>query len=137
VSTELWVSASIQDHCRVLAAGGDVDLQSAPRFREALSGALLPGTPLVLDLSEILFMDSAGLKELARAHRDATAMHSRLLVIPSSAVTRVLELSGVATTLTLCRARADALQSAQAWPSTEPLAALDDTGELSQPEPLP
>ena len=136
MSTELWVSASIQDGYRILAAGGDVDMQSAPRFREALSGALLPGAPLILDLSGILFMDSAGLKELARAHRAAKARRSRLIVIPSSAATRVLELSGVAATLTLCPTRADAVKYAHALPSTEPVAALDDTTELPQPEPL-
>ena len=110
-------------------------MQSAPRFREALAGALLPGAPLVLDLSGILFMDSAGLKELARAHRDATAMHSHLLVIPSSAVTRVLELAGVTTTLTLCPTRTDALQFAQTWPSTGPAAAIDDDATAKLPNP--
>lgn len=136
MSTELWVSASIQDDCRILAAGGDVDMQSAPRFRDALAGALLPGAPLVLDLTEIAFMDSAGLKELARAHRDATANHSRLILVPSDAVTRVLELSGVAGALALCPTRAHALRTAQAWPDSETVVAVDG-GATRAPEPDP
>jgi anti-sigma B factor antagonist len=135
MSTELWVSASIQDDCPILAAGGDVDMQSAPHLRDALAGVLLPGAPVVLDLSEIAFMDSAGLKELARAHRDAEEGGSRLVVIASGAVTRVLELSGVASVLTLCSTRADALSYARERPSTQPPVTLDGAAAFLRPEP--
>lgn len=45
---------------------GELDFDSADRFRAAIAEAVSPDVPeLVLDMSEVTFMDSSGLRELA------------------------------------------------------------------------
>ena len=72
---------------------GDIDSETAPRLESALSTALLDGaSDLVLDLSEVSFLSSAGLGVLIGVHRDA----QRLRVEPGNRIVdRVIELTGL------------------------------------------
>jgi anti-sigma B factor antagonist len=80
--------------CRV---SGDVDISCSPALREQLLAALEPPRPrLVLDLSEVTFMDASGLGALMAARRRSLLLGGGLrLVAPSSSVRRVLEASGL------------------------------------------
>jgi len=57
---------------------GDVDLATAPQLAEVL-GQFANGT-LRVDLSEVTFLDSSGLRTLLHAHRDATRAGRRMVV---------------------------------------------------------
>jgi anti-sigma B factor antagonist len=76
---------------------GELDLSSAPRLDEALRRPELRGSPwLVIDLRELQFMDSTGLRALLTAHsRAAEAGHRLTLVVGEGAVGRLIELTGV------------------------------------------
>jgi anti-sigma B factor antagonist len=75
----------------LLVATGELDIMGAPRLLEAMprEGA----GRVVIDLSEVEFMDSSGLRSLLEA-RTAAADAGRpfALARPSAAVARVLEL---------------------------------------------
>ena len=61
---------------------------------------ILPGGGVVVaDLSEITFLDSSGLGVLVQAHRTATERDSRLLVVASPPVRKLLRLTGLDTVL--------------------------------------
>jgi anti-sigma B factor antagonist len=79
------------DGAVVITARGELDLVGAPRLLQALPSE--GSAPVVLDLREVGFMDSSGLRSLLEA-RQACAAAGREFAIarPSEAVTRVLEL---------------------------------------------
>jgi anti-sigma B factor antagonist len=76
---------------------GELDLAGVDRAREAIEQAeSTPGGLLVLDLSELDFIDSTGLEVLLRAARRAHDTGRRLIVQrPSRYVRRLLELTAI------------------------------------------
>lgn len=76
-----------------LVVAGELDIATAPEFRERCARELGNGAQLiVLDLSKVTFMDSSGLHALLGAHKNDSG---RLRIIISPAVTRVIDISGV------------------------------------------
>ena len=80
-----------------LHVGGDVDLATAGELRKHLEMVIgASAGDIVVDLSEVTFLDSAGLVVLLRAHRQLADANRRLTVSnPSRDVHRVLELTDV------------------------------------------
>jgi anti-sigma B factor antagonist len=93
------VSVTVSDagpDVRVTAVG-EVDSTSAPVLREHLD-ALLDGEvrEFTVDLSQVTFLDSAGLCVLAAAHRRAVRQDVTMRVLASSrAVIRPLQITGL------------------------------------------
>ena len=83
---------------------GELDMLTSPRLHEELDRLLTFGCVHVdLDLSEVSFLAAAGLAVLARAdHRFQEASGRLLLVRPSRASRRVLSITGLDATLTIC-----------------------------------
>lgn len=82
----------------VLRLGGELEEASVERARAALEQALAqPGRQLVLDLSELEFMDSTGIWLMVEAHRRCVEAGIRLSLegSPRPAVAQALRLSGV------------------------------------------
>lgn len=84
------------DHVLVTVAG-DVDLAAHTQFQAELDQSWdAAATDLVLDCSQVTFLDSMGLRVLVHAmQRAAAANHTLSLAAPSQPVLRVLELAGV------------------------------------------
>jgi len=76
---------------------GEIDADTAWRFREAVLGAYLAdGRDVVLDLAGVGFVDSSGISALVALHRRLQAENARLAVrSPRPGVTKVLQLTGV------------------------------------------
>ncbi|MFD5613404.1 STAS domain-containing protein [Kitasatospora sp. NPDC127060] len=80
----------------VVRASGDVDLAAAPRLRRDLAHALAAHHDVVLDLSEVEFMDCAGLGALVEALNQADRQGRRLALRGTGPrVARLLELTGL------------------------------------------
>jgi len=78
---------------------GEIDMSTVPTFEKALSSALdAKHERLMIDLSEVNFMDSSGLNALVRA-RDAMEDTGVEMVISgvSNQVHRLFEVSGLMT----------------------------------------
>jgi RND superfamily putative drug exporter len=79
--SRLSVDVQREDARVSLALGGELDIETAPQFRERLAEAEQDAKTIVVDLRDVTFMDSCGIGELAgaqqRAHRDGR----RLVVI--------------------------------------------------------
>lgn len=83
---------------RVIRVGGELDLSTVPSLEQELGAALeRPEGGVVVDLSDLEFIDSTGIAVLVRAMGDGDG-ESRLRFVPSrsEAVVRVLEMTGVA-----------------------------------------
>lgn len=104
----IWVERTVENHSVVVRAGGELDLRAAPVLGEQLALAeaiVVPPAPVVLDLTGIEFMGSAGLSLLMEHHERCLALGTRLLIVPgSSAVTRPLMVTGLDRVLNLTAA---------------------------------
>jgi anti-anti-sigma factor len=92
-----------------IAPSGELDIASAPEFESAIAEAAAePGAELVLDLRELTFMDSTGLRALAQTNARAEE-HGFALSIwrGPRQIERVLEISGLAELLPLVDAPPD------------------------------
>jgi|RhiMethySRZTD1v2_1073278.scaffolds.fasta_scaffold26006_2 anti-anti-sigma factor len=89
-------SADSGQWCR-LTVGGDVDVDTAPRLRQAVADALVRGRRHVaVDMSHVSFLDSTGLTALLTARQDAIAAGGSLqLSGASAAVVRLLEIASL------------------------------------------
>jgi anti-sigma B factor antagonist len=124
-SSERVVRLSVREHRRAgertLVLSGELDLASRPLLDEAVSCVQWRDTAaLVLDLSEVAFMDSTGLHGVLAA-KTLCAEHgcTFVLVRGSSQVQRLFELSGVIDELPFRGAAAHAhpeQREATAWP---------------------
>lgn len=81
---------------RVMHVVGEVDTLTAPVLRNRLDEQLAEIGLLVLDLSEVTFLGSAGLAVLVAAKDQADRFQHRLRIVPGSRiVTRALEATGL------------------------------------------
>ena len=79
---------------RVLRLIGELDISGADALAEAISALGDGADPVTLDMTELTFMDSSGLRELLRAAREDEARTIRL-VAPGPSVRKVLDIAGV------------------------------------------
>ncbi|WP_072479971.1 STAS domain-containing protein [Amycolatopsis australiensis] len=99
-----------QDDTAVLRVAGALDLALAPKLRQLAERAsrLEPAT-LVIDLTGVTFLASAGMAELVRAHRGLT-VSSPVRVVASGRITlRPLELTRLTDELAIYPSLAEAL----------------------------
>jgi anti-sigma B factor antagonist len=69
---DLSVERRSESSVSVVSVAGEVDVHSAPRLREGVSAELTPGaSAVVVDLSEVGFLDSTGLGALVSARTTA------------------------------------------------------------------
>jgi anti-sigma B factor antagonist len=89
----------------VITLSGDVDSGTAPRLQQVVSDALADpdAGPVVIDMTDVSFLSSAGLGALVEAHHDADRHGEPLRVVVDHArpVLRPLQLSGLDQVLTL------------------------------------
>jgi len=87
--------ASVGPDRHVVALRGELDLAAADRAWAELEPLLTAGSVVVLDGTDLEFLDSSGLRVLALAAHRARARSAGLrLVAPQRAVQRTLELAG-------------------------------------------
>jgi anti-sigma B factor antagonist len=81
----------------VVALEGEIDLAAAPAAERQIADAEARGPGrLVIDLREVTFMDSSGLRVLLTAHRRAEeAGRGFALVKGGEAVERLLDVTGI------------------------------------------
>jgi anti-sigma B factor antagonist len=87
----------------VLRLAGDIDLHSAPEISEQLARLQADGsTAIVVDLSEVNFLDSSALGALVAAHRSLTdAGGSLKLAAPREHVLKVFRITRLAEVIPL------------------------------------
>ena len=96
MATSLEIALDDGD-ARVIRLIGELDLDSAPRSRESLDAAVTSASQpmVVLDLSELTFCDSSGVRVLLALHRLAAEAQRDLRIRDAtSAVAQVLNLTG-------------------------------------------
>ena len=88
--------AAGEDGQTIVAVAGELDLANADRFAIAVAEQLSRG-PVLVDLSGLTFMDSAGVRAVDAMLRSASEHGNELRVAPDmpASVVQVLELTGM------------------------------------------
>lgn len=93
---ELLINAEIDAPGIVLRVAGELDLDTAPKLRERIDRALDAGADgLVVDLTEVTFIDSVSLATLVAARTRLQPYGHLALVATTPFVLLVLEASGL------------------------------------------
>jgi anti-anti-sigma factor len=95
---DLTIERTDEDGNAVLAVHGELAVDTTALLTSAIDGALrAPETDgLCLDLSDVTFLDSYGLRALIQGSRSATDDGNRFwLRHPSAPVSRILTMTGV------------------------------------------
>ena len=110
----LGVERTSRDGVELLLVEGELDIASAPRLISVLNGAVQEALrSLVVDLSEVDFMDSTGLALLINANRRLTRRSKGFAVVcPPGPLRRVFEVTDMVETLRVCPDRDSARAAA-------------------------
>jgi anti-sigma B factor antagonist len=81
----------------VVTVSGEIDMATGPTLRDNLLGVLARGDHrVVLDLSNVTFMDSSGLGALLGGHRRAQLLDGEIrIAAPSERVLEILRLTNL------------------------------------------
>lgn len=90
---------------------GEVDMTTAPELSKAFAGVVGTVRRVVVDLSDVIFLDSTGLSALVRGRRELGGddVDLRVVAPPSSIVRRVIEIAHLVEALSPADSLADAL----------------------------
>jgi anti-sigma B factor antagonist len=106
----MTTSVSVQDDATVLTVAGEVDLATAPALESAIE-ATLGGAPtaLIIDLSQVTFLASAGMAALVGAHQRAGQSTRLAVVADGPATSRQLRMTNLDQVFDVHRTLDDAL----------------------------
>ena len=94
----------------MVSIGGEIDLSTAPAFEAAINGALDDDPPvLVIELSDVSFMASVGLRVLVAAHDKVSKSAQLAIVANNPATSRPIQLTGLDKIMSLYPTLDDAL----------------------------
>ena len=108
----ITTSVAHREGVAVVSIGGEIDLSTASAFEAAITGALDDDPPvLVIELSQVRFMASAGLRVLAAANEKASKSVQVAIVANNPATSRPIELTGLDKVMSLYLTLDDALSA--------------------------
>lgn len=105
----LWMEVTLEGDTAVLSLHGELDLASAPALSAQLLeiGSAEPAA-IVIDLSQLEFMDSTGLRSILMAGERCDANGQRFAIVPGGRqVARLLEIARVEDHLNLISSPAE------------------------------
>ncbi len=101
---------SVEQRTRVVAIRGELDMAAAPAFEERLLNCLSGETPVILDLSDVSFMDSTAIGALISVRKKANMTRGRFaVVVPPGDVERMLRITRLDTAFDIVPTRSEAL----------------------------
>jgi anti-sigma B factor antagonist len=112
-----WIhERDVDGRATVVAVEGEIHVSTAPEFSGMLNAVIDGGrTSLVLDLSDVTFIDSTGLSVLLNALRRVTRAGGRMaLVCTNPTVLRLFEITRLDTTFDIHAGLAPAMALVQA-----------------------
>lgn len=97
------VGTTSHKRCSVVTVSGRVDSNTAPTFEEALKSVIEGGQRnVILELGDVEFMSSAGLRAMVSALKACKSGGGKLVVAsPSNRVAEVMQLAGLTSLFTV------------------------------------
>ena len=105
----------LDEHTTVVTVRGEIHVSTAPEFSRLLNASITEGrTRMVLDLTDVEFIDSTGLSVLLNALRRVTRAGGRMaLVCTNPTVLRLFEITKLDSTFDIHAAIGPALEQVQ------------------------
>ncbi|MSY38609.1 MAG: anti-sigma factor antagonist [Actinobacteria bacterium] len=111
---EFGVSCETVQSALVVTVRGDIDMATAPLLWESINQHWVSEDSLVLDVSNVPFMDSTGLGVLIRAAERAKPHGVVVAVVGAvSRVRKVIEITGIDTFIFMGESVADGLRATE------------------------
>jgi anti-sigma B factor antagonist len=103
-----------EQNTAVIALEGEVDIYSAPQFKEALLAGIEDGaSTIIVDLDRVTFIDSTALGVLVSGAKRVRPKNGRLdIVCTDENITRIFEITGLDRIFGIFRTRDEALRAA-------------------------
>jgi len=106
----ITTSVAHRDGAAVVSVGGEIDLSTAPAFEQAITKALEANPPvLAIELSNVTFMASVGLRILAATNEKIGASTRIAVIADNQAATRPIQLTGLDSVVALYPTLGEAL----------------------------
>ena len=88
---------SVDADTHVVSVAGEIDLFTAPEFKQRVSAPIDEGrTHVVVDLTETTFIDSSSLGVLIGAHRRLRRLEGKLVIVCSNdAIAKTFRITGL------------------------------------------
>ena len=117
--------SELVDGTKLVTLGGELDVLTAgAALRELLEQCAESGRHVVLDMSQVTFIDSAGIGLLVKTHRRLADIDRRLVMLrPHPSVRRIIELTGLDQVLLV----------ADSWPAGDTLPREQATTDDERP----
>ena len=74
-------TTEVQDGVYVVSVQGEIDGSTAPELQDAVMPLLVQDSRVVLELSSVSFMSSAGLRAMLMFYRHTTEANSKLVLV--------------------------------------------------------
>ena len=86
----LAITDELVGQTRVVRCVGEIDMATVPRLRDRVANLQIDGPPhVVVDLTEVTFIDSLGLGALIGIHKRARVLQGSLVIVPGVAARRL------------------------------------------------
>lgn len=109
------VSVKTVDQVKVVDLDGELDGKTAPEVQEQLAPLIDAGVKMVLDMTHVPYMSSAGLRVLLMLYRQATAHSGRIALVGlSEELADTMSVTGFLNFFTTCDTLDSALHALQA-----------------------
>lgn len=102
------------DGMKILSVAGEIDVYTAPQFREAVDNIIAAGQKhLIIDMSDVTYMDSSGFGTLLSATRRLRPQGGTInLVKCSASIDRILRITRLNTVFNTYDSIEDAIKAA-------------------------
>ncbi|MEA5419049.1 anti-sigma factor antagonist [Spirulina sp. CCNP1310] len=88
---------------QVIALAGDVDANTAPKVQQEILPLALPQSKILLNLTNVPYMSSAGLRMLLSLYRQTTAKQGQLVLVGlGQDIRRTMAVTGFLNFFTTC-----------------------------------
>lgn len=101
-----------EDGIEIVELEGSLDGKTAPEVREVLQPVLARAQRLILDMTHVDYLSSAGLRLLLLTYREVTAAHGKVVLLGvSKEIQTVMSHTGFLSFFTLADSREQAAQA--------------------------
>jgi anti-sigma B factor antagonist len=101
---------TIEQRSRVIAVKGDLDMSAASAFQQKLLDCVSGDEPVILDLSDVTYMDSTAIGALISVRKQANMTRGRFaLVCQPGDIRRMIEYTGLDAAFDVAETREAAL----------------------------
>jgi anti-sigma B factor antagonist len=93
---ELKIQSHVKGGCHTLCLSGELDMVSAPELDSAVTLALAQAREVILDIEELTFIDSTGLRAILTCHKSCQRIDIPFRLTPGqSQARRLFEITGL------------------------------------------